>query len=621
MEKIREFRKLPIGAEILPKEGVHFRVWAPRPRKVEVVLEGKNHRVLQTTVLKSEKNGYFSGLCPEAKEGSLYRYRLDHGGFLFPDPASRFQPRGPHEPSCVIDPSRFSWSDKHWQGIRMEGQVLYEMHIGTFTREGTWKSARRELARLKELGITAVEMMPVAEFPGRFGWGYDGVDHFAPTHLYGEPDDFRRFVDHAHSQGMGVILDVVYNHIGPDGNYLKNFATDYFTDRHKNEWGEAINFDGENSDAVREFFVTNAGYWIDEFHIDGLRLDATHQIFDCSREHILSAIARRVRESARGRSAVVIAENEFQEARIVRPLDQGGYGIDGLWNDDFHHSAMVAMTGRREAYYADYLGSPQELVSAIKRGTLFQGQYHSWRQRRWGTPALGIRYSTFVHYLQNHDQIANSGRGLRIHQVASPGVCRAMTALLLLGPETPMLFQGQEFAASSPFLFFADHKPDLAKLVQKGRAEFLSQFSNLALDPPSDPSTFERSKLDHSEHLSHPEACFLHQDLIALRREDPVFSMQRPDGVDGAVLGDHCFVLRFFASEGEDRILLLNLDADLCLHQAPEPLLAPPEGKEWQLLWSSENPRYGGMGTIPLEREGGWLIQGQAVTVLKAAGN
>src|SRR5437016_6215138 len=302
--------------------------------------------------------------------------------------------------------------------------------------------------------------MPVADFPGRFGWGYDGVDLFAPTRLYGRPDDFRSFVDRAHALGIAVILDVVYNHLGPDGNYLKGFSEGYFTDRYQNEWGEAVNFDGPDAGPVREFFIANAGYWIDEYHLDGLRLDATQTIFDASDEHILAAIARRVRQAGPGRTTFVVAENDRQESRLARPPARGGYGLDAVWNDDFHHSAMVALTGRREFYYRDYRGRASEFVAAARHGFLYQGQ-----GTRRGSPAFDLAAECFVVFLQNHDQIAHSGAGLRLHALTSPGRWRAMTAFFLLMPGVPMLFQGQEFAASSPFLFFADHQPPLADAV------------------------------------------------------------------------------------------------------------------------------------------------------------
>jgi maltooligosyltrehalose trehalohydrolase len=416
---------------------------------------------------------------------------------------------------------------------------------------------------------------------------------------------------------------VVYNHVGPDGNYLRQFSADYFTDRYACEWGEAINFDGENSEHVREFFVGNAGYWIDEYHLDGLRLDATQQIFDTSPEHVLVAIARRAREAAGARSVLLTAENDAQRTRLARPPEQGGYGLDALWNDDYQHSAMVALTGHNEAYYADYLGTPQELVSAAKWGYLFQGQRSSYQRKARGTPTFGLPPAAFVTYIQNHDQVANSARGLRCHQLASPGLYRAITALTLLAPGTPLLFQGQEFAASSPFLFFADHNPELARLVRRGRGEFLAKFPSIAapevqaaLADPGDPATFERCKLDLSERTRHGEACALHRDLLRLRRDDPVFRAQRPHGVDGAVLGASAFVLRFFGDAADDRLLLVNLGRDLRLDPAPEPLLAPPEGTAWLVRWSSEDPRYGGQGTPEVVTEEGWRLIGQAAVVL-----
>jgi len=467
--------KLPVGAEITP-DGVHFRVWAPNSRKVSVQLISAEGA--KSIALESESDGYFSGIVAGARANMLYKFQLDSGAF--PDPVSRFQPEGPHGPSRIIDRGAFRWTDTEWHGVTREGQVIYEMHIGTFTKEGTWRAAMEQLLELARLGITLLEIMPIADFPGRFGWGYDGVDLFAPTRLYGGPDDFRAFVDQAHALGLGVILDVVYNHIGPDGNFLKQFSPDYFTDRYQNEWGEALNFDGTQSRPVREFFIANAGYWIDEYHLDGLRLDATQQIFDSSEEHILAAIARRVREAAKDRSTYLVAENETQQSGLVRPVEQGGYGLDALWNDDFHHSARVALTGRNEAYYSDHLGHPQEFISAMKRGFLFQGQWYAWQNKRRGTPTTGLHPANFVNCIQNHDQVANSLRGIRLHQLTSPGSFRAMTALLLLGPGTPMLFQGQEFAASTPFLYFADHNPELAKLVAAGRQQFLEQFPSIA---------------------------------------------------------------------------------------------------------------------------------------------
>jgi maltooligosyltrehalose trehalohydrolase len=619
----RVSRRLPIGAEVVA-EGVSFRVWAPRCQRVEVVFEGPAGSWPVEMELEAEGNGYFSGLVPGAGAGALYRFRLDDGD-AFPDPASRFQPQGPHGPSQIVDPSTFEWTDEDWPGVGREAQVLYEMHVGTFTREGTWGAAARELPALADLGISVVELMPVAEFPGEFGWGYDGVDLFAPYHVYGTPDDFRRFVDRAHALGIGVILDVVYNHLGPDGNYLKPFSESYFTDRYRNDWGEAINFDGEDAGPVREFFLANAGYWVEEFHLDGLRLDATQDVHDASEDHILAAIARRAREAGGKRSTWIVSENEPQDTRLVRPPEEGGYGHDALWNDDFHHSTLVALTGRSEAYYTDYKGSPQEMISLVKYGYLYQGQRYSWQEKRRGTSALGLPPSAFVNYLQNHDQVANSARGERCHKIASPGAFRAMTALLLLGPGTPLLFQGQEFCASSPFLYFADHNPDLASAVRKGREEFLSQFPSIArpetragIPAPHERETFERCKLDRSEREEHAPCYALHRDLLRLRREDPVFRSQGGERFDGAVLSREAFALRVFGREGDDRLLLVNLGKDLDLEPVPEPLLAPLTGLRWEVLWSSEDPRYGGAGAPPPEdEEGCWRIAGRTATVLK----
>jgi maltooligosyltrehalose trehalohydrolase len=624
MAQAPQKRHYPIGAALLPQGGVHFRVWAPKRQRVEVVLESSTgNKGTSTYPLNAEEGSYFAGTVATAQAGSLYRFRLDGDTNLYPDPASRYQPQGPHGPSQVVDPTAFVWTDRAWRGCNLAGGAVYEMHIGTFTPEGTWQAAQRELPALADLGISVVEVMPVAEFPGRFGWGYDGVDLFAPTRLYGAPDDFRRFVDAAHGAGLGVILDVVYNHIGPDGNYLREFSADYFTDRYDNEWGDAINFDGDNAGPVREFFLANAVYWIKEYHLDGLRLDATQQIFDSSPEHFLAAMTRAVQEAAGGKTTFLVAENESQHTRLVRPPDAGGYGLSAMWNDDFHHAALVAMTGHHDAYYSDYRGGPQEFISALKYGFIFQGQRYSWQKKRRGTPALDLPPSAFVVFLENHDQVANSGRGWRCHQLTSPGRLRALTALTLLGPNIPMLFQGQEFCASAPFLFFADHKADLAPAVQKGRAKFLGQFPNLALEEmqtllanPGDLATFQRCKLDLGERQTHAPAYALHRDLLHLRRKDPVFSQPRPRGIDGAVLGPDALVLRFFNREHGDRLLIMNLGRALHLDPAPEPLLAPPENARWRVLWSSEHPNYGGEGTPPLDTDENWKIPGEAAVVL-----
>lgn len=614
----QETRVLDAGAEV-SQRGTHFRVWAPRCKRISVDVDGKLYP------MEADTDGYFEGFVAGAAAGARYRFQIDDKG-SFPDPVSRYQPEGPHGPSEIVDPSQFEWSDRGWKGLSDRRQVFYELHVGTFTREGTYRAAADKLVSLLDIGVTAVELLPLAEFPGRFGWGYDGVSLFAPFHGYGTPDDFRAFVDHAHSIGLGVILDVVYNHFGPDGNYLGMYSDGYVSKRHKTEWGDALNFDGDNSGPVRRFVLDNVRHWISEYHLDGLRLDATHSIYDDSSPHILTDIGVAARQAGGPRSVLVIAENEPQESRIVRPRDDDGYALDYIWCDDFHHAARVSATGRREAYFTDYRGTPQEFVSAIKYGILYQGQRYKWQDKRRGWPAFNVAQHHFVFYLENHDQIANSRDGRRLHQLTSPGRHRALTAVFLLAPQTPMLFQGQEFASSAPFLYFCDHNRELSGLVRKGRKEFLSQFASIGegvqpaqLDDPGDPATFARSTLDWSEREKNESSVALHRDLIALRQCDPVFC-EGCRGVDGAVLSDDAFAIRFFTNDGSDRLLLVNLGSDLELEIVPEPLLAPPNTERgWSRIWYSEDPRYGGGGApVPESRDGRWRLPAESATLMAA---
>ena len=347
--------------------------------------------------LTKDKTGYFSGYVPIAKAGMSYRYRLDNGD-AYPEPCSRYQPQGPHGPSLIVDANAYEWRAVEWPGIRLRGQVIYELHVGTFTQEGTLDAAISQLDELKELGITVIELMPLAEFPGRWNWGYDGVDLFAPAHVYGDPQALKRFVDAAHEKGLGVILDVVYNHFGPDGNYLPVYSDTYLTDRHPNDWGQAVNFDGPGSEGVRDFVVQNACYWISEYSLDGLRLDAVHAMYDDSPVHILAELTGKARKAAGGRSIVLIAECESQWIKTIQPVEQGGWGLDGVWSDDFHHICRVAITGRSEAYYTDYRGTAQELLSVIKRGFVFQGQRYDWQKKPRGTVVKDEPAHGFVFY-------------------------------------------------------------------------------------------------------------------------------------------------------------------------------------------------------------------------------
>jgi maltooligosyltrehalose trehalohydrolase len=625
-------RRYPIGAELMGSGRTHVRVWAPKADRLEVAVEGewKDGRAARATPefmqLEREPDGYFSGSIAGGA-GTLYRFRTNGGGNLYPDPTSHFQPEGPHGPSCVIDHDGFIWTDEEWKGRTLAGQIMYEMHIGTFTPEGSWRAAAEKLPLLQEDGITLLEMMPIADFPGGFGWGYDGVNLFAPCHLYGSPDDLRFFIDRAHALGLGVILDVVYNHFGPDGNYLGAFSDDYVNRERPNEWGDCINFDGRNSGPVREFFISNGRYWIELFHFDGFRFDATQSIHDDSEEYIVGAIGRAARKAAGKRDILLIAENEPQESKLIKRRSDGGDDLDALWNDDWHHTALVAVTGRREAYFTDYLGTPQEFISAAKYGYLFQGQPYVWQEAPRGYPAFGVRPEAFVAFIENHDQVANTAFGERVRFLTSPGRYRAVTALLLLGPWTPLLFQGQEFGATSRFQFFTDvGDADLKNAIRKGRFEFLAQFPSVA-DPevqarlpiPSDSSTYERCKLYWADRERNPQIYELHRDLIRLRQTDPRFRHLVANGVDGAVLGRRSFVLRYFAEKPEEvRLLLVNFGSQQIFSPAPEPLLAPPDRYEWEIMWTSDAPQYGGAGTAEVAHDEGWTIFAESAVALRA---
>ena len=617
-------RRYPIGAEIISKNETHFRVWAPKANTLDVVLELSSERSVERTFhpLTQERDGYFSGTVT-CGVGARYRFRLNQSENFHPDPASRFQPDGPHGSSYVVDSFAFKWTDANWRGVKLAGQVIYEFHVGTFTPEGTWRAAADKLELLKNDGITSLEMMPIADFPGHFGWGYDGVDLFAPAHLYGTPDDLRAFIDRAHALGLGVILDVVYNHFGPDGNYLGVYSDDYINRQRENEWGDSINFDGKNCGPVREFFITNGRYWIEEFHFDGFRFDATQSIHDKSQEYIVGAIGRAAREAAGKRSILLFAENELQEAKLIRTREQGGDHLDGVWNDDWHHAAVVALTGRNEAYYSDYRGCPQEFISAAKYGYLYQGQAYSWQEAPRGYPSLDLKPEAFVSFLENHDQVSNSATGDRLRLQTSPGRYRAMTALLLLGPWTPLLFQGEEFGASTPFLYFSEVGDEkLREAVKKGRFDFLAQFPSAAsaevtLAVPYEIETFRRCKLDWSEREKNHAFSNLHRDLIKLRHEDSRLCQQSKGGIDGAVLRSESLALRYFDKMNDDRLLIVNFGGREELTPVPEPLLAPPADCTWEILWTSDSRRYGGPGAVDIDTDEKWVLPAESALVFR----
>ena len=402
-----------LGA-IVSDGGIHFSTWAPNAQSVTVSFTNGDGAWTESEPLERQRDGVHTGFIPNARVGTRYLFKLD-GGDGYPDPWSRFQPDGPHGPSEVIDPSAYTWNDRGWNGLTPTGLVIYECHVGTYTPEGTYAALIEQLPELKALGVTALELMPVAQWPGRWNWGYDGVDLFAPSNTYGRPDDLRSLVDAAHSHGLGVLLDVVYNHLGPDGNYLRAFADDYFTDRHMTPWGEAINYDGPNSEHVRNFVTANACYWLTEFHFDGLRLDATDSILDDSPTHILEELTAAARASAAPRSVVIIAEDARNDVRIIRPREQRGFGLDGVWADDFHHENRVFLTGTRGNYLDSYVGSTTDLARTLNRGFLFEGQTARATGEPRGTKVTDEPATAFVMNIQNHDQVGNRAYGERLH--------------------------------------------------------------------------------------------------------------------------------------------------------------------------------------------------------------
>jgi maltooligosyltrehalose trehalohydrolase len=579
-----------LGAVVTPS-GTRFTVWAPAASRVDVVIDGSD----DAHPLASGENGYFSAEVAGIGAGTRYRYRLD-GGDAIPDPCSRFQPEGVHGLSEVIDSASFQWSDAEWPGIDLRNQIIYELHVGTYSEAGTFDGVTAQLETLRDLGVTVIEIMPVAAFPGRWNWGYDGVALFAPTENYGRPDDFRRLVDTAHRLGLAVILDAVYNHLGPDGNYLRLFSPDYFTDKHETPWGEAVNYDDANSRQVRDFAIANACMWIREYHLDGLRLDATDSIKDDSEPHILQELTAAVRAAAGERSVVVIAEDARNDVQIIRPVEQGGYGLDAVWADDFHHAVRVALTGLRENYYAGFLGAPGEITRAIGEGFIYQGQAWPETDEPRGTEVTDEAATSFVFCIQNHDQVGNRPFGDRLHHHIDHGRYHAASALLLFAPETPLLFMGQEFSSSAPFLFFTDHHDELGQLVTEGRRNEFSGFAAFThedlqglIPDPQHPDTFRLSRLDPAERERHAGIYRWYQDLIAFRRTDPVLTVQDRAGTVAESHGYSTILVRR-SHAGQTRLLIANFG-----HTTTMPLPAAGAGQTWHTLFDSNDPRYGGV--------------------------
>jgi maltooligosyltrehalose trehalohydrolase len=592
-----------IGAVV--RNGVaRFCVWAPAHETVELVLH-PGSAAETSRRLTARGDGVFADELGDAKAGDTYGYRLDGEG-PFPDPASRFQPQGVHGPSAVVDAAAFEWSDAAWRGIAIEDAILYELHVGTFTAAGTFAGAAARLPDLADLGVTVVELMPVADFPGSRNWGYDGVSLFAPSRAYGVPDDLRRFVDEAHRLGLAVILDVVYNHFGPDGACGFRYAPQYMSARHTSPWGGGVNLDGEGSAHVREFFLQNALHWLGEYHFDGLRLDATHALADESPRHFVAELADRARASIRGRRLLLIAEDERNLASIVQPASRGGWALDAVWADDFHHQVRRLAAGDRDGYYADYTGTMADLALTIREGWMYQGQMSRHLGRPRGTDPSGIPLYRLVVCLQNHDQVGNRPYGDRLHH-ARPGtpsdparlaLFRALSALLFFVPETPLLFMGQEWAASTPFLFFTDHHPELGALVTKGRREEFAAFEAFA-DPaardripdPQAASTFEASRLrwEERDRAPHAGVLALYRTLARLRRSEPAL---RASSACDAIAHDED-TLTVMRRDGPDALLLaVTRDSGRRFDAARLP--APAPRTRWALVFTTNDPAFAG---------------------------
>ena len=578
---------LRFGATV-EASGVQFRVWAPQLRSVQVVIHEDLSRVL---AMRPDDDGEFAAFAEDLRAGAGYMFRTDQGR-QFPDPVSRWQPEGVHGPSRVVDPAAFPWSDRGWRGIPLEDYVIYELHTGTFTPEGTFESVISKLPYLRELGVTAIELMPVAEFPGRRNWGYDGVALFAPQSTYGGPAGLKTLIDSCHREGLAFVLDVVYNHLGPEGNYLAEFGP-FFTDSYRTPWGDAINYDSAESDGVRRYFVDNALYWLTEYHVDALRLDAIHGIFDFSARHILQELAEAFHKQAEclGRRAWLIAESDLNDARVIKAPAQGGCGVDAQWLDDFHHSLHTSLTGDTRGYFADFDGVPS-LRKAITNGFVYEGQRSVYRRRRHGSTSTDRPGRQFVAFTQNHDQIGNALQGNRSSKLLSLAQQKLAAAVLFFSPYIPMLFMGQEYGETAGFHYFTDHgDPALAEAVREGRRKEMSAFlPGSEFADPQDAGTFERSKLNWNLCDEAPHSCLLawHRDWIAMRKQQAPLNNCRKDLVRTEWdRQGQCLIMERRDPAGPRALLVCNFSGEARSAQVPF------RDVPWSLgLWSGA-ARYG----------------------------
>jgi maltooligosyltrehalose trehalohydrolase len=589
-----------------------FTVWGPFLERVEVKIVSPVERMIP---LERENKGYWRASARDVPPGAQYFYRLNKERDR-PDPASRCQPEGVHGPSQVIDHRAFTWNDSGWKGISLSDMIMYELHTGTFTQEGTFEAILPRLDALKELGINAVELMPVAQFPGTRNWGYDGVHPFAPQNSYGGPEGLKNLVNECHSRGITVILDVVYNHLGPEGNYLWDFGP-YFTDKYKTLWGDAINFDGPYSDEVRNFFIQNALSWITDYHIDALRIDAIHEIFDFSAKHILQELGEAVRRRADelGRRVHVIPESDLNDVRAITPVELDGYGLDAQWNDDFHHCLHTLLTGERTGYYEDF-GKMEHLEKALREGFVYSGEYSAFRKRRHGNSSRERPARQFVVFSQNHDQVGNRMGGERLSSLVPFEALKLAAGVVLLAPNVPLLFMGEEYGEDAPFLYFVHHSdPDLIEAVRKGRKDEFREF-NWTGEPPDPQSeeTFLASKLywEKREGGHHALLLNFYKRLIALRKQIPaLFELDRKR-LDVRTHAKKVLAVKRWDAEGTSHVVLLfNFAVDV--RQA----VSLPEGA-WKKVLDSSESVWNGQGTLLQEyaQNGDEIIlQGRSLAV------
>ncbi len=578
------------GALYTPGNKCEFIVWAPFAKEVSVILTSQGARA---EPMERDGRGYWRVELDDVEPGDLYLYSIN-GSISRPDPASFFQPQGVHRPSQVVDHSVYEWQDSDWRGVPLRDLIIYELHVGAFSPSGDFQGVAGKLDNLLDLGVNAIELMPVAQFPGDRNWGYDGVHPYAVQDSYGGPEGLKRLVDAAHGKGMAVVLDVVYNHLGPEGNYLSDFGPN-FTDAYKTPWGTAVNFDGPYSDQVREFFIENALYFFREYHMDALRLDAVHGIYDRSAKHFLEELVERAEELSKssGREFYLIAESDLNDVRVIRERDKGGYGVHAQWSDDFHHSLHALLTGERHGYYADF-GDTGRLVKALNQGFVYSWDYSGYRKRRHGSSSEDRPGWQLLVCSQNHDQVGNRAFGERLSALVGFEALKLAAGAVLCSPYIPLLFMGEEHGEDNPFLYFVNHMdPDLVEAVRRGRKEEFKDFEWEREPPdPASEDTFERSRLDWSKRGrdKHARMLAFYKELIALRKSHP--ALARPDKKN-ARAWDRGKVVMCLRRNGDEEALCIMDFSDAGEEIGPD----VPAGK-WRKLLDSADAEWHGPGAI-----------------------